>query len=294
MYKVLKLTEARSHKEDNEKASPRKSTFDKAVDNEISYGVYDDKDERNFKDRYKEPIHAKRNKVKNFKDEELKDLKADFNKSMTHIDYEKMPNEKSSAYKNKLKEADEDLSDDENLLGEELSDEEVEDQAQEDLSDTIEDDVENEDYAVDKDLDELRDVLVDLDWKLLMLTQGGKDDVCYIIGRINGEDTEMLVSNPNPTTGEQSFDWVELPLNYNSVISYDTVYGRKDENGDDIVPNHEAIMDYLMSSLEETDPDKYEELQNDSNETEESNVVSLDDLGSDENENNEEEDVDEK
>ena len=288
MYKVLKLTEARSHKEDNEKASPRKSTFDKAVDNEISYGVYDDKDERNFKDRYKEPIHAKRNKVKNFKDEELKDLKANFNNQVTHIDYEKMPNEKSSVYKNKLKEADEDLPDDE------LSDEEVEDQAQEDLSDTIEDDVENEDYAVDKDLDELRDVLVDLDWKLLMLTQGGKDDVCYIIGRINGEDTEMLVSNPNPTTGEQSFDWVELPLNYNSVISYDTVYGRKDENGDDIVPNHEAIMDYLMSSLEETDPDKYEELQNDSNETEESNVVSLDDLGSDENENNEEEDVDEK
>lgn len=288
MYKVLKLTEARSHKEDNEKASPRKSTFDKAIDNEISYGVYDDKDERNFKDRYKEPIHAKRNKVKNFKDEDLKDLKANFNNQVTHVDYEKMPNERSTAYKNKLKEADEDLPDDE------LSDEEVEDQAQEDLSDTIEDDIENEDYAVDKDLDDLRDVLVDLDWKLYMLTQGGKDDVCYIIGRINGEDTEMLVSSPNPTMDEQSFDWIELPLSYNTVLSYDTVYGKKDENGEDIRPNHEAIMDYLMSSLEETDPDKYEELQNDSDDNEESNVVSLDDLGSEENENNEEEDVDEK
>lgn len=288
MYKVLKLTEARSHKEDNEKASPRKSTFDKAIDDEISYGVYDDKDERNFKDRYKEPIHAKRNKVKNFKDEELKDLKANFNNQVTHVDYEKMPNERSTAYKNKLKEADEDLPDDE------LSDEEVEDQAQEDLSDTIEDDIENEDYAVDKDLDDLRDVLVDLDWKLYMLTQGGKDDVCYIIGRINGEDTEMLVSSPNPTTDEQSFDWIELPLSYNTVLSYDTVYGKKDENGEDIRPNHEAIMDYLMSSLEEVDPDKYEELQNDSDDNEESNVVSLDDLGSEENENNEEEDVDEK
>lgn len=288
MYKVLKLTEARSHKEDNEKASPRKSTFDKAIDNEISYGVYDDKDERNFKDRYKEPIHAKRNKVKNFKDEELKDLKANFNNQVTHIDYEKMPNERSTAYKNKLKEADEDLPDDE------LSDEEVEDQAQEDLSDTIEDDIENEDYAVDKDLDDLRDVLVDLDWKLYMLTQGGKDDVCYIIGRINGEDTEMLISSPNPTMDEQSFDWIELPLSYNTVLSYDTVYGKKDENGEDIRPNHEAIMDYLMSSLEETDPDKYEELQNDSDDNEESNIVSLDDLGSEENENNEEEDVDEK
>lgn len=290
MYKVLKLTEARSHKEDNEKASPRKSTFDKAIDGEISYGVYDDKDERNFKDRYKEPIHAKRNKVKNFKDEELKDLKADFNNQVTHVDYEKMPNEKSAAYRKGLKEADEELPD------EELSDEDVEDQAQEDLSDTIEDDVENEDYAVDKDLDELRDVLVDLGWKLLMLTQGDKDDICYIIGRINGDDTEMLVSSPNPTTEEQSFDWIELPLNYNSVISYDTVYGRKDENGDDIVPNHEAIMDYLMSSLEETDPDKFEELQNNSSEEQSDNVVSLDDLGSDEgeNEDNEEEDVDEK
>lgn len=288
MYKVLKLTEARSHKEDNEKASPRKSTFDKAIDNEISYGVYDDKDERNFKDRYKEPIHAKRNKVKNFKDEELKDLKANFNNQVTHIDYEKMPNERSTAYKNKLKEADEDLPDDE------LSDEEVEDQAQEDLSDTIEDDIENEDYAVDKDLDDLRDVLVDLDWKLYMLTQGGKDDVCYIIGRINGEDTEMLISSPNPTMDEQSFDWIELPLSYNTVLSYGTVYGKKDENGEDIRPNHEAIMDYLMSSLEEVDPDKYEELQNDSDDNEESNIVSLDDLGSEENENNEEEDVDEK
>ena len=201
-----------------------------------------------------------------------------------------MPNEKSAAYRKGLKEADEELPD------EELSDEDVEDQAQEDLSDTIEDDVENEDYAVDKDLDELRDVLVDLGWKLLMLTQGDKDDICYIIGRINGDDTEMLVSSPNPTTEEQSFDWIELPLNYNSVISYDTVYGRKDENGDDIVPNHEAIMDYLMSSLEETDPDKFEELQNNSSEEQSDNVVSLDDLGSDEgeNEDNEEEDVDEK
>ena len=199
-----------------------------------------------------------------------------------------MPNEKSSAYKNKLKEADEDLPDDE------LSDEEIEDQAQEDLSDTIEDDVENEDYAVDKDLDDLRDVLVDLNWKLYMLTQGDKDDVCYIIGRINGEDTEMLVSNPNPTTDEQSFDWIELPLAYNTVLSYDTVYGKKDENGEDIQPNHEAIMDYLMSSLEETDPEKYEELQNNSSEEQGDNVVSLDDLGSDENEDNEEEDVDEK
>ena len=294
MYKVLKLTGARSHKEDNEKASPR----EKSLDKDAKLGIYDDNDERNLKDRYKEPLYAKRNKVRNYRDAESNIRKGlngenpsdDFNKSMTHIDYEKMPNEKSSAYKNKLKEADEDLPDDE------LSDEEIEDQAQEDLSDTIEDDVENEDYAVDKDLDDLRDVLVDLDWKLYMLTQGDKDDICYIIGRINGEDTEMLVSSPNPTTDEQSFDWIELPLAYNTVLSYDTVYGRKDENGGDIRPNHEAIMDYLMSSLEETDPEKYEELQNGSSEELDNNVVSLDDLGSDEgeNEDNEEEDVDEK
>ena len=94
--------EARSHKEDNEKASPRQNMLDKALSG-VGYGVYDDKDIRNIKDRYKEPIYAKRNKIKNFAELERDNKQHTINdivkQSITHLDYEKMPNEKSSKYK---------------------------------------------------------------------------------------------------------------------------------------------------------------------------------------------------
>ena len=100
----VKLDEARSHKEDNEKGAPRKSTFDKVSDGEVSIGVYDDKDERNYADRYKEPIYAKRNKIRNFKNIDFlqKPIKDIVNKSATHLDYEKPLNKDSADYK-KLK-----------------------------------------------------------------------------------------------------------------------------------------------------------------------------------------------
>ena len=83
--------------------------FDKAVNGELEYGVYDDKDIRNIKDRYKEPIYAKRNKIRNYEDEKFtqRPIRDIINKGVTHIDYEKMPNEKSQAYKksNKIAES---------------------------------------------------------------------------------------------------------------------------------------------------------------------------------------------
>lgn len=188
--------------------------------------------------------------------------------------------------------------DDENLPVDdtEMTNAEVEDEAQDDLDDAIDDDIENEEYAMDKDLDDLRDVLVDLDWKLYMITQGDEDDVYYIIGRINGDTTEMLVSKDNPTTDEMTFDWIELPLSFDQVISGDLVYGKKDEDGNPIRPNHDAIMDFLMTSLEDEDPEKAEEVKEKLDEPdepdEEVEKVSLDDLGSDESEDEEKEEED--
>ena len=97
----INLEEARSHKEDNEKAAPRKSTFDKVIDGEVESGVYDDKDTRNYKDRYKEPIYAKRNKIRNFKNIDYiqKPIEDIVNKSATHLDYEKPLNKDSADYK---------------------------------------------------------------------------------------------------------------------------------------------------------------------------------------------------
>jgi hypothetical protein len=123
------INEARSHKEDNEKVAPRKSTIDSVVTGDYKYGVYDDKDERNYKDRYKEPINAKRNKVRNFDSKNYgaknvgfnpKDMNDRLNKGITHKDYEKMPNEKSTEYK-RLKKVEETNEACKNKMNEESS-----------------------------------------------------------------------------------------------------------------------------------------------------------------------------
>ena len=66
---------------------------------------------------------------------------------------------------------------------------------------------------VDPILNELRDVLVDLDWNLFMI---GNDDIgpLYIIGRLNDEGIEeMLVED-----GE-SFKFIELPDRIENIMN---------------------------------------------------------------------------
>lgn len=103
-----------------EKKELKEDLFDKAVNKEINYSVYDDKDKRNLKDRYKEPVNAKRNKIRNFKDDMTQKgekskqdtVRNIINKGITHVDYEKSPNEKIQAYKDKKRQS---LKEDEDL-----------------------------------------------------------------------------------------------------------------------------------------------------------------------------------
>lgn len=93
------------------KDKKQEDIFDDVTNGEAVYGVYDDKDIRNYKDRYKEPTYAKRNKIRNFKDDKFKQrsIRDIINKGVTHVDYEKMPNERVQAYKNSKKEESSDV-----------------------------------------------------------------------------------------------------------------------------------------------------------------------------------------
>ena len=94
--------------EELDESKKQEDIFDDVTNGKAQYGVYDDKDERNLKDRYKEPIYAKRNKIRNFKDDKFtqRPIRDIINKGVTHVDYEKMPNERVQAYKNSKKQED--------------------------------------------------------------------------------------------------------------------------------------------------------------------------------------------
>lgn len=85
-----KKQEARSHKEDNERVAPRTSIEKEYMHNNANFGIYNDKDAKKFnQDSYKEPVNAKRNKIRNYKD----------TGTITHISYEKSPNKQTQLYK---------------------------------------------------------------------------------------------------------------------------------------------------------------------------------------------------
>lgn len=139
---------------------------------------------------------------------------------------------------------------------------------EEDLEDKIADEIPDEEYMVDPILNELRDVLVDLDWNLFML---GNDEVgpVYIIGRLNDNGIEEMLVEDGET-----FRFIELPNTIEEILNYNTVYGNKndidDEAGEDVeiapeenlakgVP-HEEIMEYLMNKLVEINPEAAKEI----------------------------------
>lgn len=168
------------------------------------------------------------------------------------------------------------------IESEDLDNQEVEDKAEEDINDTIEDDAENEEYATDSKLDELRDVLVDLDWKLYMINTGNEDEVYYVIGRINGDETELL--SDTGTDDNHNFVWIPQPMSLAEVLKMNTVYGQ------DLEPDHEAILDFLMKSLEEEEPEKAAELADEEeieDDVPETAGISLDNLEKEDNEDEE-------
>lgn len=174
--------------------------------------------------------------------------------------------------------------------------------AQEDLDDVVDDEenqTENpveEKSELDKDLDELREVLVDLDLSLYRISsKEDPNNVIYIIGKVaeNSNDTLMLIdTKPEEPKEDEAlkpiadkvvndeesdeddeesdedkkeelksrFDFIVLPKSFDEINKLNPRYG------EDITPDHEAIMDYLMNCLIEENPKAAEELQKDDTE----------------------------
>lgn len=174
-------------------------------------------------------------------------------------------------------------------------------EANQDLEDTIDTEENQEENPVeeeselDKKLDELREVLVDLDLNLYRVaSKENPKDVVYIIGKVaeNSDDILVLVDTkpeeinndiepeekpiiddiepeeikedeeeheddiePEETEEEQRFDFVQLPKSFDEINKLNPRYG------EEITPDHDAIMSYLMNCLIEVNPEAAEELQ---------------------------------
>lgn len=167
---------------------------------------------------------------------------------------------------------------------EEMSDEEVQDEAKEDEQDTINDDVEQPFYATTEEFDELRDILVDLDYRLFLI-----NDSMVCIGRLNGPDIEFLTSNrPEDTeaepseqndkaedienkaedNGEQAFEykWIKAPDTLDKFLNQVNVVYLSPEMSDEdkeqyagIEASHDSVMDFLMNELPEDKREEHEE-----------------------------------
>ena len=160
---------------------------------------------------------------------------------------------------------------------EEMTDTEYEEEAEDDAKDTVSDDIEEPFYATTPEFDELRDILVDLDYRLFLIND---DMVC--IGRLNGPDIEFLTSNtPNVKDDanvsdandkaeeveeraeedeEDSFEylWIKAPDTFDKFVNQvNVVYLSPDMSEEDkeqyagIEASHESVMNFLMNELPE-------------------------------------------
>ena len=173
----------------------------------------------------------------------------------------------------------------------------VEDEV-DDIQDETPTEDEEDNNTLDNQLQDLRDILPDLDLSLYQVTS--KEDPnknFYFIGKVSDDDNKvlMLVDN-NPTDEEDEaskiedelpnedeavdeankdiidependsdnnsdeseegrFDFALTPYKYDDFVTLNPRYG------DELNPDHEAIMEYLMKCLIEKDPDKAKELQ---------------------------------
>lgn len=145
---------------------------------------------------------------------------------------------------------------------EEMTDAEVQEEIEEDNEDKIEDEIEQPFYAVVPEFDELREVLVELDYRLFLI-----NDNLVVIGRLNGADIEILVNNGNEENAD--FVFVKAPETLDKLIAMENVlYLSPDMTEEEAKTfegkeaNHEAVMEFLMNKLPEAakeDLDKNEE-----------------------------------
>lgn len=187
-------------------------------------------------------------------------------------------------------------------------------QVVDDMQDETTAEEEEESNSLDNQLADLREVLPDLDLNLYqVIDKEDTNKVFYFIGKVaeDSDDLLMLIDN-NPSndidepsnidnklpededvdgeindleddteiqnqpledeSNEERFDFIKVPLKYEDFITLNPRYGN------DINPDHEAIMEYLMKCLVEENPERAEELSDDNLVSEEDNTkVPLDD-----------------
>ena len=66
-----------------------------------------------------------------------------------------------------------------------------------------------------------------------------------------------MVFNFNTAIPEERFDFVKLPKKFDDINKLNPRYG------EDLTPDHQALVDYLMNCLIEVNPEAAEELAND-------------------------------
>ena len=174
------------------------------------------------------------------------------------------------------------------------------DEVVDDIQDETTTEEEEETNSLDKQLEDLREVLPDLELNLYQVTD--KEDpkkVFYFIGKVakDSDDLLMLIDN-NPSeeidepsnidnelpedevkevddlsdedtnieepevedeSEEDRFDFMKVPLKYEDFATLNPRYGNE------MNPDHEAIMEYLMKCLVEENPEKAEEISGEEN-----------------------------
>lgn len=155
------------------------------------------------------------------------------------------------------------------------------DEVVDDIQDETPTEDEEEISALDTQLNELREILPDLDLRLYQVTD--KEDtnkVFYFIGKVaeDSDDVLMLVdTNPEAeeiseipveegSLKEAAFEAIEdeEPENFDFQVipnSYDELAKLNPRYGEDLTPDHEKIMEYLMNCLVKKNPERAEELQ---------------------------------
>lgn len=135
---------------------------------------------------------------------------------------------------------------------EEMTDAEVQDEIEEDNEEKIQDEIEQPFYATVPEFDELREVLVELDYRLFLI-----NDNLVVVGRLNGADIEILVNNGNEE--EAKFEFVKAPETLDKLIALENVlYLSPDMTEEEIAvfegkeANHESVMEFLMNKLPDT------------------------------------------
>lgn len=135
---------------------------------------------------------------------------------------------------------------------EEMTDAEVQEEIEEDNEEKIEDEIEQPFYATVPEFDELREVLVELDYRLFLI-----NDNLVVVGRLNGADIEILVNNGNEE--EADFVFVKAPETLDKLIAMENVLYLSPNMTDEEInqfegkeADHEAVMEFLMNKLPET------------------------------------------